>query len=101
MTNDEIRMNFETRMAKSEPHARISMHPPSLTSPAPSPCEARAGRGLGRGNRARVWEWYQDALAPPCPGILRHSSFGFDSSFVIRHSSLVILPAHPHRSSKQ
>src|SRR2546426_9182718 len=28
---------------------RISIPPPSWKPPAPSPCEARAGRGLGRG----------------------------------------------------
>src|SRR5437773_10066645 len=31
---------------------RILIHPPPLKAAAPSPCEARAGRGLGRGARS-------------------------------------------------
>src|SRR6266404_7846192 len=65
---------------------RILIHPPSLKSPDPSPCETRAGRGapsaelsrsleipsplpsphssvVGRGNRRPVGWWYHDAPA--------------------------------------
>ena len=42
------------RGGKGRPKAkgRIWIVPPSWKPPAPSPCEARAGRGLGRGARS-------------------------------------------------
>src|SRR5437764_4060559 len=72
------------RRTNARHDGRILIHPPLLKSPAPSLCEARAGRGLGRGarsielsrsfeipsphfsvvgrgNRPRAWWWYQDA----------------------------------------
>src|SRR5437773_12440080 len=79
------------RGGKRRPKAkgRIWIVPPSWKPPAPSPCEARAGRGLergapsielarligipsplpsphssvvGRGNRPAAWWWCQDAI---------------------------------------
>src|SRR5436190_23568525 len=47
---------------------RILIHPPLLKSPAPSLCEARAGRGLGRG--ARSIELSRSFEIPALPGPL-------------------------------
>ena len=45
----------------------ILIHPPLPKSPAPSPCEARAGRGLGRGARSiKLWRSFE-IPSPPSP----------------------------------
>src|SRR5205814_9768517 len=51
------KLKAQEKLQAPTSHGRILTHPPSLESPPPSPCEARAGGG----SRPRVWWWHQDA----------------------------------------
>src|SRR5439155_9229559 len=72
--------NFQTLSLDASAWGGCIWTPPSRKPPAPSPCEARAGRGavsmelarligipsphssvVGRGNRPAAWWWCQDA----------------------------------------